>query len=95
MRNNNQKHGISMMWMMLGCIVLFAVLFFIGGSLSFGGILWPILIGIFVAGHIGMMLKGYGRHEKHGDANMENKPDAILEKQADTKDEHKHGGCCH
>lgn len=95
MRDNNQKHGISMMWMMLGCIALLVALFFTGSSLSSGRILWPILIGAFVAGHIWMMLRRHGRNKKHGDANMGNKSDVILEKQADAADEHKHGGRCH
>lgn len=86
-----------MMWIMLGCAVLLAVLFFRSGSLSSGGILWPILFGVFVVGHIWMMFKGREGHEKHNDTNIEEKADATLEKQDDSskKNEHKHGGCCH
>ena len=95
MRNHNGKKNSSMMWMMLICILPLVVLLFAGGKVSSGGYLWPILIGVFVIAHLVMMFKGHGGHN---DANMEEKSDASLGKQPETKDEHKkdkHGGCCY
>ena len=91
--NNNKDGGHKgMMWMMIPYLLLFGFVFLGGGKLSSGGYFWPILIGIFVVGHMWMMFKGHGGH---GDSDMEEKPDANSEKQPEKKNEHKHGGCCH
>lgn len=75
MHNHNKKNS-SITWMMLICIVPLVVLLFVGGELSSGGYLWPILIGVFVAAHLWMMFKGHGGH---GDANTGEKSDLPVE----------------
>ena len=89
--HNKDGGGKGMMWMMIPCLLLLGFLFIGGGSLSSGGYLWPILIGVFVVAHVWMMFRGHG---KHGD-DAEEKVDNASAKQLDAKDEHKHGGCCH
>jgi len=56
-----------MMWMMLGCVALIAVLFLGGSRLPSGGILWQILIVGFVVAHLWMMFRGHG----HGSSDDE------------------------
>lgn len=76
MHNHNDYKGGGhwgmMMWMMIPCLLLLGVLFLGGGSLSSGGYIWPILIGIFLIAHVWMMFKGHGGH-KSGDKNENNK----------------------
>ena len=87
MHNHNKNDGHSgMMWMMIPCVILLGILFLGGGQLSSSGYLWPILIGIFILGHIWMMFRGHGGHGKHGDANTS---DGDSQKQLDTKNENK------
>ena len=92
--NNNKKDGghKGMMWMMIPCLLLLGVLFLGGGTLSVGGYLWPVLIGVFVVAHIWMMFKGHGAHR---DNDKKDKSNTILGKQIDVKDENKKSGCCH
>lgn len=54
-----------MLWMMIPCLLLLGVLFFSGGKLFSGGLLSPILIGVFVVAHIWMMFKGHGGHSNN------------------------------
>lgn len=91
-RNQSDKNNYSMLWMMLPCLFLVGFLFFGGEKLSSSGYLWPVLIGVFVVAHVWMMFKGRGCHK---DDDREDKSNAILEKQPDAKNEHKHGGCGH
>ncbi len=51
-----------MIWMILGCLALPAILFFASGKLSSGDFIWKILIGVFIAGHFWMMFRGHGLH---------------------------------
>ena len=81
-----------MMWMMLVCCALpLVILIFAGGKLSSGGYFWPILIGIFVVGHLAMMFRGHKKHEQHGNTNE----NTNTSKQPETKDKNQHSGCCH
>ncbi len=83
------------MWMMLVCCLApVAILLFAGGQLSGGGYLWPILIGVFVVGHIWMMFRGHGGHT---DDDTEESSTTALDKpeKKDEQKEDKHGGCCH
>jgi hypothetical protein len=56
--------------MMVLCVLLFGFSLFGGNAVtsSFGGYLWPILIGVFIVAHIWMMFKGHGGHSAHGDS---------------------------
>lgn len=76
MRNHNDNNKESghkgMMWMMIPCLLLVGVLLLGGGSLSSGGYIWPILIGVFVIAHVWMMFKGHGGH-RLGNKNENNK----------------------
>ena len=82
-----------MMWLMvLCCAAPLLILLFAGGGLSSGGYFWPVLIGIFIVGHILMMSKGHGGH---GDSDTENASGATLEKQPNQKVERKQSGWCH
>ena len=98
--NNSNKDGghKGMMWMMVLCFVLLGVLFLGGGKLSSSGYFWPILIGVFVVGHVWMMFKGHSGHGGYSGGNTEDKIEGASVKQSETKDEdskNKHGGCCH
>ena len=91
MHNHNGKKNLSMMWMMLVCCLLpIGLLLFAGGTLSSGGYLWLILIGVFVVVCIWMMFKGHG--ERKDDGTEDDKADSVGQPK---NDEHKHGGCCH
>jgi len=93
MHNHNKDGGgKGMMWMMIPCLLLLGFLFIGGGSLSSGGYLWPILIGVFVLAHVWMMFKGHGGH---GGNDTEDKTDDTSTKESGAKDEHKHSGSCH
>jgi len=84
--NDNKNDGHSgMMWMMIPCVILLGILFLGGGRLSSSGYLWPILIGVFILGHVWMMLRGHGGHGKHHDTSTSDDPS---QKQLDTKSEH-------
>jgi hypothetical protein len=79
MHNNTDKHDgghKGMMWMMIPCFLILGFLFLSEGklsSVSSGGYLWPILIGIFVAAHIWMMFKGHGgQDDAHTEDKIEN-----------------------
>ena len=83
--HNNNKNGEhkSMMWMMIPCFLMVAVLLFGGGKFTSSKYLWLIVIGICVIPHIWMMFKGHKKEDSTD--NPEN-----------NKDEHsKHNGCCH
>lgn len=84
-----------MRWMMLICALPLLILLFLGRGLSLSGYLWPVLIGACVVAHFWMMFRG---HDKHSDANTEEKLSVTPETQPNIKDnhaEHKHRGCCH
>lgn len=81
-----------MMWMMIPCLLLLGILFLGGDKLSSSEYLWPILIGAFVVAHVWMMFKG---HRWHRGDDMENESNAVLGKQHDPKNGHKHGGSYH
>lgn len=83
--------------MMIPCLLLLGILFIGGDKLSSSGYLWPILVGLFIIGHIWMMFSGHGERERRKNDDTENKTDDTLVK-PETKDEdskHKHGNCCH
>lgn len=84
--------------MMIPCLLVLGVLFLGGDKLFSSGYLWPVLIGVFVIGHIGMIFMGRGKHGKRGGANTEENIDTTSAKPGGTSDkqkEHKHGSCCH
>ena len=84
--NNNKNCGgnnKSMMWMMIPCLLMVALLLFSGSKFTSSKYLWLIVIGICVIPHIWMMFKGHGGHN---DNNPEDKSE---------DDKHRHGGSCH
>ena len=56
--HNNQKHGVSMMWIMLGCAVLLAVLFFAAVHYPLAEFFGQSFFGVLALGHIWMMFQG-------------------------------------
>src|SRR3989338_2632278 len=63
MHNHNGKKDSGMKWMMLICCLLpLGLLLFAGGTLSSGGYLWPILLGVVIVAHLLVMFKGHGEH---------------------------------
>lgn len=64
MHDHNNKDGghEGMLWMMIPCLLLLGFVAVGGGSLSSGGYLWPVLIGVFVLVHVWMMFKGHSSH---------------------------------
>ncbi|MDO8561695.1 MAG: hypothetical protein Q7S05_02610 [bacterium] len=91
--NTGSGHGghNAMMWMMVICCALpLVILFFGGGALFSDGYFPKILLGVFAVACFWMMLKGHGGHGKiHEDEKVNAGEDSK------TKDEHKHGTCCH
>jgi len=96
--NNNNTGGDGhkrMIWMMIPCLLLVAVVLFGGGKFISSKYLWLVMLGVCVVPHIWMMLRG---HRGHSDNNMEDKINDASTKELKTKDgneKSKHGGCCH
>ena len=58
---NHNNHNSKMMWWMMGACLLFPIALLLGFGNNFGSATsWqgPILIGLFVAVHIAMMVRG-------------------------------------
>lgn len=93
MRNHSENGGRKgIIWMMIPCLFLVAVIFFGGDTSASSGYLWLMIVGICVIPHIWMMFRGHGGS---ADPHTEKKTDVEPEKQPDTKSEHKHDSCCH
>lgn len=91
--NNKSAGKTGVRWVMiLGLLLLGGILFLGGNTLSSSEYFWPILVGVFAVAHIWMMFKGHGGHKEN---DVKDTSDAALEKQPGTKNERKHGGCCH
>lgn len=61
-----------MMWMMVVCCALpLVILLFAGGKLFSAGYIWPILIGVMIAGYLWMMFRGHGSCGKNHKNNEE------------------------
>lgn len=73
MNNHNGNNNDSMFWMLLPCLLLFGVLFMIGGAGASAGYLLPVLIGVFVIAHIWMMSRGHGVHSDDEDISRTSK----------------------
>lgn len=80
-----------MKWMMLFCTAPLIIFLLIQGGGKPSWLTW-ILVGGFVFVHILVMAKGYSQHNKQ---NAPNTSDAESVEKSETKDEQKHGGCCH
>jgi hypothetical protein len=87
--HNHSKNGghKGMMWMMIPCLLLIAVVLFSRDKLVPPKYLWLIIVGVCVVPHVWMMFKGRGGHGEYGDANMEDKTDDVSEEQPGEKDE--------
>ena len=48
--------------MMVPCLLILGFVVFGGGRFTSSGSLWPMLIGLFIVAHIGMMFMGHGDH---------------------------------
>lgn len=79
--------------MVVPCFLLLGILFFGGGKLFSSGYLWPIIAGVFVAGHIWTMFKGRGRRSVDSVDNEDGKTNVSRE--PETKDKHQYDDCCH
>ena len=91
MHNHDGKNSKSMMWMMLPCLLLVAVVFLGGGKLASSNYLWLIMLGVCVVPHLWMMFKG--GHGGHSDDNTENKTNNTQIKNDNDKSKHSDG--CH
>lgn len=79
MHNHNEGSGKSMMWMMLPCLLLLAVVIFGGSGLFSSKYIWLIMLGVCVVPHLWMMFKGNKEHNS-------------TEKKENEKHD---GSCCH
>jgi len=75
-----------MLWMLLGCALLFLFLFLAGNVVPVK-ILWPVLIGVCVVMHIWMMRR-HGSHTQHGEQATKAGVDEQKENTGHS------GGCC-
>ncbi len=84
--------------MMLLCALPILIILFSGEKLFSAGYAWPILIGVFVIAHVGMMLRGRHAHdsEHSNEADGDGSKDNMAHPAPDEQGAHKkkHGGCC-
>ena len=91
--NHKEKHGWSMMWMMVICCAMpaLAILLLGSGAAAFGGgYLFPIIALVLLTACISMMFR---RHKPHGSAENHAVSEAgKAESAQDMKQDH---SCCH
>lgn len=85
----NGQHNSSMLWMMLICALPLVILLFAGGSRFSTGYTWPIIIGVMIVVHIGMMFKGHARRD-----NLDDDRKTDVSGEPEKKNKKQHGGCC-
>jgi len=76
MHNHNNQNGghKGMMWMMIPCLLMIAVVLLGGNKLGSSKYLWLIVVGVCVVPHLWMMFKGRGCKKEN---NKEEKSDTI------------------
>jgi hypothetical protein len=67
MHNHDGKNSKSMIWMMIPCLLLVAVVLFGGRKLASSNYLFLIMLGVCVVPHFWMMFKGHRGHGRNHD----------------------------
>lgn len=80
--NPNEKKDKSMIWMMIPCFLMIAVILFGGSKLASSGYLWLIIVGVCMVPHLWMMFKGHGECGGHSASNTEDKIDLPADSSA-------------